>query len=108
MPTQGSNIVSASQKPNLPKRLFWDTNYDKIDWEAAYKSIIARVLERGNEEEWEEMIRFYGIDRVLHVLKNELTYLPDYAVDDVSSYFKLQKEELACYTHKQLRPGHWI
>jgi hypothetical protein len=96
------------QKPNLPKTLFWDWKYDKIDWEKSYVSVIARVIERGDKEELEEMVRFYGKDRVTHVLKFELTYLPDYVIDEVCGYFNLKKEELACYTFKQSRRGHWI
>lgn len=43
--------------------LFWDTDFDKIDWGRYRNSIIQRVLEKGNEEEREEIIRFYGIER---------------------------------------------
>jgi hypothetical protein len=96
------------QIPNLPRRLFWDCNFDKIDWEKGYLSVIARVIERGDKEELEEMVRFYGKPRVTNALKFELTYLPDYIIDEVCGYFNLKKEELACYTFKQSRRGHWI
>lgn len=98
----------SGQNPNLPKTLFWDWNYDQIDWEKSYLSVIARVIERGDKKELDEMVRFYGKDRVTQVLKFELTYLPDYVIDEVCGYFNLKKEELACYTFKQSRRGHWI
>jgi len=47
------------QKPNLPKYLFWDWDFDALDWKNGYRSIIARVFERGNNEEWQELISFY-------------------------------------------------
>lgn len=62
------DIKIAKQKlepasPNLSKfrmSLFWDTDFSKIDWEQQYKAIIRRVFERGNEEEQNELARFYG------------------------------------------------
>jgi hypothetical protein len=96
------------QKPDLPKRLFWDWNYDKIDWQKHYLAVIDRVIERGSKEEWNEVVHFYGESRVNNALKKEIKYLPDYIIDDVCGYFKLKKEELACYARKQSRPGHWI
>lgn len=44
----------------LRKALFWDTDVENIDWEKKYKAVIRRVIERGNEDERKEMIRFYG------------------------------------------------
>lgn len=49
--------------PKIRKMLFWDTDFDKIDWGRYRNSVIQRVLERGNEAEKEEIIRFYGINR---------------------------------------------
>lgn len=94
--------------PNLHKGLFWDWQYDEIDWQKTYRSIIERVLERGTEEEWEEIIRFYGKPRIINALKTEIKYLPDYTIEKITSYFNLKKEELACYIRKQLRRGQWI
>lgn len=96
------------QRPNLPKRLFWDWNYDKIDWEKHYLAVIDRVIERGNKEEWKEMINFYGESNVINSLKTEIKYLPDYIIYDVCGYFNLKMDELACCERKQKRRGHWI
>ena len=98
-----------SLRPALPKRLFWDFRYYEIDWRPNYRTIIGRVLERGSDAEWLEMISFYGHDKVLHTLKAELTYLPDYIIPKVCDYFRLQPEELKC-SHRPAwrRTGHWI
>lgn len=95
-------------KPALHKRLFWDWRYDDIDWEASYLSIIERVVERGTDEEIQELTRFYGNERVVFALKNEIVYLPDYVVEKVTRYFGISEEELACYERKRLRRGYWI
>ena len=70
--------------------------------------VIERVVEKGNKEEWEKLVKYYGEPQVIKTLKTEITYLPNYAIDDVCSYFNLRKEELACYARKQSKRGHWI
>ena len=95
-------------RPALPKFLFWEIRYETMDWEGGYGTVIERVTEWGNEEEWLEVIRFYGLQKVIHTLKYESTYLPDFTISKVSEYFKLKQEELRCYTRKQSRKGHWI
>ena len=56
-----------SNKPDLikfRKTLFWDTTFDRIDFTAHSRYVINRVFERGNEEEIQEVIRFYGIETI--------------------------------------------
>lgn len=54
--------ASVSGAPNIRKILFWDTDFDKIDWGRYRSAVIQRVLERGNKDEINEIVRFYGID----------------------------------------------
>lgn len=99
---------AASGKPNLGKHLFWEYRYDDIDWEKSYLNVIARVIERGNEEEWTELTRYYGRTRVIDTIETKIKYLPDYVIEKVCTYFNLQKEKLLCYIRKQSRPNFWI
>ncbi len=60
------------RQPDLSKIrriLFWDSSFDKIDWEKHKRSVIKRVFQRGNEEEKNEIIRFYGKKLIDDVLK---------------------------------------
>jgi addiction module HigA family antidote len=50
--------------PKLRRILFWDTDFDKIDWLQQSNAVIRRVWERGNDEEKKETERFYGSDKV--------------------------------------------
>ena len=53
--------------PNLAlfrKALFWDTDITMIDWDKHYKAVIRRIFERGNENEKQELINFYGTERI--------------------------------------------
>ena len=45
---------------NIRKVIFWDTSFDKIDWNKNKRAIIKRILERGNNIEINEIISFYG------------------------------------------------
>lgn len=62
-----------SSRPNLEilrKALFWDTAIESIDWETQYKAVIERVFERGNQDEQNEIKRFYGEEKVSEVLSD--------------------------------------
>lgn len=53
----------------LTKSLFWDTDINNIDWERQYRAVIQRIFERGNEADKEEIIRFYGIEKIKQALE---------------------------------------
>jgi hypothetical protein len=101
-------LINTVKRPKLPKSLFWEFDFEKMDWRRSYKTVIERVLDKGSLLEWEEMIRFYGRDYVIETLKNDINYLTDMTVEAVCKYFQLNKHELKCYTKKQLNQGHWI
>ncbi|WP_159018699.1 HigA family addiction module antitoxin [Algibacter sp. L3A6] len=64
---------NSERKPNLNnirKVLFWDTTFDKIDWDKNKRAIIKRVLERGNDKEINEIIEFYGKSTVSTIVKS--------------------------------------
>jgi len=100
--------TDAGLKPDLLKHLFWDQRYNEMDWVSGYRSIIARVIERGNADDWQEMLRFYGQSKIINALLHEIKYLPDFAIEVACNYFNLRKEDLLCYTRKQSRREHWI
>lgn len=63
-------------KPDLSlfrKSLFWDADIDRIDWNKHYKAVIQRVFERGNEQEKNELVRFYGEELVQSALNTGRT-----------------------------------
>jgi addiction module HigA family antidote len=67
----------ANRTPNLKsfrKALFWDTNFNQLDWERNKSAIIKRIFERGNEKEIKEIIDFYGsstVKRIIRLSKND-------------------------------------
>lgn len=65
-----SKIKNTPNTDNLRRIIFWDTNFDKIDWDKNKKAVIKRVLERGNTTEINEIISFYGRKTVSNVIKS--------------------------------------
>ena len=53
----------------LSKGLFWDTDIKQINWERQYRAVIHRVFERGDENDKNEIIRFYGTEKVKQALQ---------------------------------------
>lgn len=45
----------------LRQTLFWDTDIQKINWQKQRKAVMERVIERGNELEKNEIIKFYKL-----------------------------------------------
>ena len=63
--------LSEQSQPDKSKyrgALFWDTNFDTLDWQGNSEWIIQRVFEYGNQSEIEETIRFYGKAKITDVL----------------------------------------
>ena len=74
-------LLNKQAKPNVAifhKALFWDTNIDKIDWQKHKNFVINRVFERGNEEEINEIVSFYGEESVKEILPTLSYYLPTF------------------------------
>ncbi|MCJ8210343.1 helix-turn-helix domain-containing protein [Mucilaginibacter sp. RS28] len=57
----------------IRKILFWDTDFDKINWQQQKNAVIRRVLERGNEEEKQEIKRYYGVESINAVIETIIT-----------------------------------
>ncbi len=53
----------------LRPALFWDTDMKNIDWEKQKRAVIHRVFDRGNEQEKNEIARFYGNETVKRILE---------------------------------------
>lgn len=79
---QQESLYPPAGKPNLKiirKHIFWDTDFDKIDWIKSKRAIIKRVFERGNEIEIKEIINFYGKSTVKAELENTSNkFLPSF------------------------------
>jgi len=75
------DLLKNQAKPNmeiLTKVLFWDTDINKIEWQKHKNYVINRVFERGNEEQINEIVSFYGKELVKEILPTLSYYLPTF------------------------------
>jgi addiction module HigA family antidote len=50
-----------TEAPHIRKSLFWDSDFNKINWAKYKNAVIRRVFERGSKDEIEEITRYYGL-----------------------------------------------
>lgn len=93
--------------PNLRPSLFWDIAYETIQWQKNYRFVIERVLERGTFEDWQEIKRFYGIQKIREAAL-QARWLDNVTLSFCSNYLHVPKEQFRCYTLKSLNPAPWI
>jgi hypothetical protein len=65
-----------NNKPDLSSQSFWDTDLHKLDFERYSSFAIIRVLERGTEHDIEEIIRYYGKDKIISTITAAKRLLP--------------------------------
>ena len=74
----------------LKRALFWETSsLDKINWSKSANWIIQRIFEYGNQQEIEEIIRFYGrekVEKVLNAIPLTDTWRLDYRNENRQSF----------------------
>jgi hypothetical protein len=49
--------------------LLWEYDLETFNYEKSYKIVIERVLERGNLEEWREMVKLYTREQILETIE---------------------------------------
>lgn len=90
----------------IRKSLFWDYNMDLFDWQKMQIVVTKRVIERGAIEDFYGLLNLYGVENVKKTIK-EIPYLNDKDMNFAAKIFNIKKENLLCYTRKQLRPQLW-
>jgi len=86
--------------------MFWDVDFEKIDYDKRADFVIERVFERGDVEDIRQCRRYYGDEKV----KEALTCAKWLRKDTVYLAMAVLKNELIdyrCYTLAQLNPLHW-
>jgi hypothetical protein len=90
----------------IPKHLLWDYDLSNVDWNFMRVAVVQRVIERGWMNDFYAAINLYGgLDNFRNIIK-EIPELSEKNISFVCNVFDLKKEELKCYTRKQLREKH--
>lgn len=93
-------------KPLLNKRIFWDTDFEKIDYQKNAASIVERVFERGDVEDIRQVRRFYGDEKVKDILINA-KWLSNIKLYLAAAIFNTPISKFKCYTQNQSMKELW-
>lgn len=95
--------MSEKKKPIFNQRIFWDVDFDRIDYEAKANFVIERVFERGDVDDIRQCRRYYGDEKVTQALLNA-RFLPEHRMHLASAVINKPITEFRCYKLKQLSP----
>ncbi|NJN34273.1 MAG: hypothetical protein HC817_08500 [Saprospiraceae bacterium] len=87
-------------KPIFDKRIFWDVNFDTLDYDAKANFIIERVFDRGDVPDIRNCRRYYGDEKVADVLLNA-KYLSEMTLALASAVIGKPLTEFRCYKLRQ-------
>ena len=96
--------MNAKPTPIFEKRIFWDIDFEKLDYDAKANFVIERVFERGDVEDIRQCRCYYGDEKITEVLLNT-RFLPEHRIHLASAVIGKPLEEFRCYTLRQLNPG---
>ena len=92
--------MNQKAKPVFEKRIFWDVNFETLDYDAKANFVIERVFDRGDVQDIRNCRRYYGDEKVTEVLLNaqflrlSRTHLASAIINKPLTDFK-------CYTLRQ-------
>lgn len=88
------------QKPRLSHFAFWDTDLSKMDFDRYQEFAITRVMERGTQEDMEEITRYYGKNAVISTLTSAGRLMPR-AIAAAKRKFHLTDKNFSCSIQNQ-------
>ena len=91
---------------DLPRTLFWDTDYDGLDPDKNARYIIERVVMYGTLNDFRKILDHYGRDRVHKemLLSRELD---PKSLSFLSCLFDTPPEHYVCFKQIQSSRAHW-
>jgi len=82
--------------PHLTKEIFWDVDFDHLDFDKHARFVIGRVLMRGTLEDWFEIKRYYGPERIKKEA-TQLRYFDKKTLSFCSVYFDVPRAKFRCF-----------
>lgn len=95
-------MQSSTYNPVFNRRIFWDVDFDKLDYNGKASFIIERVFERGDVEDIRNCRRYYGDDKIKQVLINA-KWLSLPVIYLATALFENELTDYRCYNTEQLR-----
>ncbi len=94
-------------KPLFSKQIFWDTDMSQLDYEKHANAIIVRVLERGNMEEWNEIKRYYGHEKIKEAALKARN-LTKKTLHFIANLYNVPLTKFRCYKSTLFPELHWM
>ena len=95
--------MSEKAKPIFHRRIFWDVNFDMLDYDLRANFVIERVFERGDVDDIRNCRRYYVDEKVTEALLNA-KFLPETRMYLASVDINRPLKDFRCYTLRQLNP----
>jgi len=96
--------MTEKKKPIFNKRIFWDVDFEQIDYDAKANFVIERVFERGHVDDIRQCRRYYGDEKVTIALL-KAKYLPEHRIHLASAVIDKPLNNFRCYILRQSNPG---
>ena len=93
---------SQHNKPQLSHFGFWNVYQSKLDYHKYASFVIIRTMERGNEQDIKEVIRYYGKKAVIRELTLANSLMPR-AGEAGKQLFNLKESDFKCFTATTLK-----
>ena len=100
-------METRKNKPVFHKRIFWDVNFEALDYNKKAGFIIERVFERGDVEDIRQCRRYYGDEVIQKILTNS-RWISLPVICLASAFFNNQLTDYKCYNIAQSNPAHWM
>lgn len=100
-------MAELKKKPVFARRIFWDVNFDALDYDAKASFIIERVFERGDVEDIRQCRRYYGDEKIRDVLVNA-KWLSLQTIYLACALFDNQLTDYKCYNTALSNPEHCL
>ena len=94
------------KKPVFHKQIFWDVDFEKLDYDKKASFVIERVFERGDVDDIRQCRRYYGDELISKILTNA-KWLSLSTISLASALFNNKLTDYKCYNTAQLNPAHW-
>jgi hypothetical protein len=95
--------MSDKSIPIFHKRIFWDVDFEKLDYDKKANFVITRVFERGDVPDIRNCRRYYGDEKVTEVLLNT-KFLPETRIYLAAAVIDRPLEDFRCYRLRQSNP----
>ena len=92
------------KKPVFERRIFWDVNFDNLDYDGKANFIIERVFERDDVEDIRQCRRYYGDEKVADALL-KAKFLPLHTIYLAAAVIDHPITDFRCYKLRLLNPG---